>query len=507
MTSRSAGGAKPRSRVGLRGRIVRVVVELRRVKASSDATGVHDLRVAIRYCRSVAAVMQEVDGHPGWRQARRLPRKLFSELGAQRDFHVLHDWVERLTFVEDPLRARLLERLAVLEAGACAGAQRAAHTFDTKAWRRLSATLPKRARLVGANGLAAQCLALERFEDLCRLHARVARSDRPGPWHALRLAVKRFRYCVEILLPARSAVWAERLGRLQDLLGEIHDLDVLLLWLSRELDGAERETAESLRRTIARERKLRVKHYRQLTSGDDNPLLEWRAGLPQGPAVQAATMARLRATARAMDPHPRRTAATSRLALQLLDGLAASSPDGLFRAGHARLVLRTAALLHAIRPGVGGARHKAASAFLRSASVPPAWRATDWRLVAQVVRYQRKSEPRPQHGRFSTLAPDDQRCVRALAGVLRLARTLHRCRTSGVGRVMCDGTTACLRLQVAGVPDTAENAARLAFAKHLLEVHLQCPIVIDLVDDGALAAASSVEGQTRPAVARLVRRR
>ena len=83
----------------------------------------------------------------------------------------------------------------------------------------------------------------------------------------------------------------------------------------------------------------------------------------------------------------------------------------------------------------------------------------------------------------------------------RWRRTLHR--TSA----RRDETTACVRLRVSGVPDTAEKAARLAFAKHLLEVHLQCPIVIGLVDDGALAAASSVEGQTRPAVARLVRRR
>ena len=42
---------------------------------------VHDLRVAIRRCRSVAAVMQEVDPDPAWRQMRGVPKRLFRELG------------------------------------------------------------------------------------------------------------------------------------------------------------------------------------------------------------------------------------------------------------------------------------------------------------------------------------------------------------------------------------------------------------------------------------------
>ena len=63
-------------------------------------------------------------------------------------------------------------------------------------------------------------------EELHRLHVRAVRTERPTPWHELRVSVKRFRYAVESLLPARLAVWEEGLRQMQDLLGEIHDLDV-----------------------------------------------------------------------------------------------------------------------------------------------------------------------------------------------------------------------------------------------------------------------------------------
>jgi hypothetical protein len=51
-----------------------------------------------------------------------------------------------------------------------------------------------------------------------------------------------------------------------------------------------------------------INQYRQRTQGEAGLLREWMAGLPQGAQIQAAAATRLRAMARAMDPHPRRTA-------------------------------------------------------------------------------------------------------------------------------------------------------------------------------------------------------
>jgi len=44
----------------------RVLKELENVRASAEADAVHDLRVAIRRCRSMASVMEEVDPDSAW---------------------------------------------------------------------------------------------------------------------------------------------------------------------------------------------------------------------------------------------------------------------------------------------------------------------------------------------------------------------------------------------------------------------------------------------------------
>ena len=94
-------------------------------------------------------------------------------------------------------------------------------------WKRLDRSLRKRARFVPAGSLAAQCLAVERFEEAKELHTRAQRTDTTKAWHELRIGIKRLRYTVENLMPELYALWSDNLKRLQDLLGEVHDLDVL----------------------------------------------------------------------------------------------------------------------------------------------------------------------------------------------------------------------------------------------------------------------------------------
>src|SRR5271155_5511772 len=89
----------------------RVVKELEHVRSSPDPDAVHDLRVAIRRCRSVAAVMEEVDPDPSWPEMRKIARKLFRSLGALRDTQVMEDWIKKLAPEGDPLKAHLLPSL------------------------------------------------------------------------------------------------------------------------------------------------------------------------------------------------------------------------------------------------------------------------------------------------------------------------------------------------------------------------------------------------------------
>ena len=85
----------------------RVIAELKNVRSSPDADAVHDLRVAIRRCRSVAAVMEEVDPDPAWPAMRKVARKLFRSLGSLRDAQVMEEWVKKLAPETDPVRTHL----------------------------------------------------------------------------------------------------------------------------------------------------------------------------------------------------------------------------------------------------------------------------------------------------------------------------------------------------------------------------------------------------------------
>jgi hypothetical protein len=401
-------------------------------------------------------------------------------LGALRDLQVVEAWVKELATADDPLRAKLLEMLEHRQTGPRDQVRRALRNFDRQSWERLARQAPRRAGLVKPNSLTAQCLALERYEEFQRLHALAVDTEAPAPWHALRVGLKRFRYAVETLLPERSAEWDERLGQMQGLLGEIHDLDVLRSRITQESDGIDATAARSLRHTIAIKRRGCIEQYRKHTRGKSSLLREWRAGLPHGKAIEAATAARFCTTARAMDPHPRRTTAISRLALLLFDGLTTSAAPRFRDDDRLRTALRTAAHLHAIH--VGGrqrARHKAARDFLRTAPMPLGWTSQDWDLIAHVVRYYRGAEPAPEHKAFARLSPEQQDCVRGLAGVLRLARGLHRCGGNIAAGVQVEATAMFVRLRVGGVQDTEENAAGLAAAKHLLERYLRRPLLIE----------------------------
>lgn len=457
----------------------RVLKELRRVRKSMDAEAVHDLRVAIRRCRAIATIMQEVDAHPAWRAMKRLPRRLFRTLGQARDIQVLEDWIRRISPATDPLRAKLLGALEERLVAPRRQLQRAARRFNENAWRRLARTLTARARLVRPNGLTAQCMALERYEELQRLHARVMRTVSPEAWHALRVGLKRFRYVVESVLPRQSVEWDNDLGEMQGLLGEIHDLDVLTSWIAHESNGVRAALTVSVRRAVNVQRQARIARFRKRTSGETSLLRKWRSGLPEAGTIERAGAARIRTTAHMMDPHPRKTAAISRLALQLFDRLATSGAEPRFRHVRLRAALRAAAQLQAIDVrGRRGFRPKAARNFLRTVPVPMGWTSQEWNVVAEVVRYQRGAEPTPQHKQFATIAPRHQERVRGLAGVLRLARHLHQSGVTMVGVQVNDaGRRASINLEI--LPRPTRRARRLRAAARLLESYLRRPMHIE----------------------------
>jgi CHAD domain-containing protein len=495
----SAAGSRPEYR-GLSNSMNRVLDELGSLQSSPDLETVHDLRVAIRRCRSLAAVMEEIDTDPAWPDLRKVARKLFRGLGAVRDAQVMEEWIKKLGPENDPLRVQMLASLGTDEKQRSADALHVAAKFSEKEWTSLERRLRQRVRLVPVGGLAAECLALERFEEAKELHNRALRTEKPKPWHALRIGLKRFRYTVEGFLPEHYAAWGENLKRLQDLLGDVHDLDVLSETIEDTKVAGASESAKAWQEKILQERHKRVETYRQLTLGKTSLWQKWRHNLPHGQRLEAAAMARLRSTARAADPRMRRTGQVSRVALRVFEVLRRVDAAPVFRGATMRRLMQAAAKLHGVGSvGDKNLSPKAVRKFLLGLTIPPNWSSDEWNLMAWAIRFHRGPEPKQKNG-FAKLSEEQQLTVRALAGVLRLVRSLRKSGLESAVGLRCEKSADAVILSVPGLLDTAEIAARLAAAKHLLESVLDKPLILKSVPKRERTPAPLVQASDPPLV-------
>src|SRR5579863_10371610 len=317
-TATSLPGA-PAEHRGLTHWMDRVVKELDALRNAPNKDAVHDLRVAIRRCRSVAAVMREVDPDPAWHAMRRLPKQLFRKLGELRDTQIMDEWVTAHGAENDKLRVALHSVFQETEPKLLQETTRLAGKFDRKAWQHLERKLRKRIRLVPTGSLAAQCLAVERLNEAKELHGKALKADKPAAWHGLRIGLKKFRYTVESFLPQQYEAWSPSLKQLQDILGEVHDLDVLRGIIKQKATGELAALQSEWERTIERQRHARLQEYREMALGQDSIWQQWQKALPYGKGLQTAAIARLRVTARAADARPQRTAQISRLSVAIFD--------------------------------------------------------------------------------------------------------------------------------------------------------------------------------------------
>jgi len=476
-TVKTEAGSRPEHR-GLQYWMERVLKELDSVREAPEADAVHDLRVAIRRCRSVAAVMEEVDPDSAWQDMRKLGKKLFRQLGELRDTQVLEEWTKTLGPEADPIRERLLNAFTAEEKELQQAALKAVDKFDQKSWRKLERQLQKRSRLVPADKQAAECLTLERLEAAKELHMRALRAEKPEAWHELRIGVKRFRYAVENLLPTRYAEWGDNLKRVQDLLGEVHDLDVLATKIG-DVAGELTEARDAWAERIAAKRHERIEIYRELALGEGGLWQHWRRGLPEGNRLASATQARLRATARALEVNTARATLISRLAMRLFDALAKWQLELAFSSKDTRKIMLAASRLHGIGSGLDAkSPRKAARKYLKAMALPPSWTEVEWEIMANVVRYHRGALPDAKQKSFARFSPQQQKMVCLLAGVLRLARAISKSRVASAVGVRVERSVDAVIVYVPGMYESEENAARLAAGKYLLESSLGLPVIV-----------------------------
>ena len=455
----------------------RTLEQLAELSADPSADNVHDLRVALRRCRSVAAAVAEIDPHPDWEEMRGGARKLFRSMGDLRDAQIMEGWIRELNPQDDPIKVALLESLKREQEEAQVKALHLAEKFDQKRWSELARTLRARLRKIPADGHAARCLALERVEEAQELHRRALRTESPRPWHDLRIGIKRFRYTLELLVPSLHARWIDSLKRVQDVLGDVHDLDMLLDKVSESGTEFDPELTKDWQARLAAIRQVKLQTYRQFALGGASIWQNWLGSFPRHEWPEYSS-ARIRATRKAMDPRPARSLAVLRIAKRLWSQLRVSGAKQFATAGE-RSGLEAAARLSGIRHVAGRkSRVKSARTFLLHTPVPPSWSFAEWERVAWAIRFQRGPHAGPANKRFSKLSVEQQGAITLLAGVLRLAVAAQR---SGVGcgaAIKLEPLPQGLLLHIEGVEETPEIAARFAEAKRPLEHALGKTILI-----------------------------
>ena len=255
-----------------------------------DPDAVHDLRVALRRCRSMAEALDEVNPSPGWRKLKKASRASFHALGELRDVQVERGWIKKLAPSGDPVRRRLLAVLAAQERSSRVKAERALDAFDQKGWKKLTRKLSSKAEFFPLESVVFQRLALARLNTAADLFQRARKSGSSVAWHRLRIAVKNFRYLVENFLPQRCDAWCDDLRRMQDLLGDLHDMDVLRAKVRGLAPKSGPAAVAQWMERIEAKRKACLEDFLQLSAGPNSPWLTWRAGFQWGHALVASSI-------------------------------------------------------------------------------------------------------------------------------------------------------------------------------------------------------------------------
>jgi CHAD domain-containing protein len=442
---------------------------------------VHDLRVALRRCRSLAEGIQAIDPDPAWKKMRKMGKALFSSLGTLRDCHVLADWTAKLGDAGDPLTTTLLEYCRLQELDLRRQAEEALSQFDRKQWQAWARSLPRRAGRLRLGSEPFQSLALERWTQARRLErAALKTGSPPAAFHRLRIGLKKFRYVVENFLPEQHQHWAGGLKRVQDALGDIHDLDVLLETVTRLAVLNTAANVAGWQQRIAAERHGRVEQYRREMEGKEGASLWrlWRQGLPSGPEARSAAFKKIRSWASFLDPDLRHSRLVARLALQLYDGLARIGMAGENH-GHQRELLQAAAVAHEVGRSTGKrGHHKTTLRLIQELERPFPWSRQDLAVVAFIARYHRGALPSSSQTGFRSLPATVRPVAQRLAGILRLANAFDADHQGRIHKIRIEKPGDFLVIRAEGFDNHSALAEEIAGARHLLELSLRTPIAV-----------------------------
>jgi CHAD domain-containing protein len=528
--------------IGLRYWMLRVLEECDNVATDFRADPVHDLRVSLRRCRSLADGMKAMDPDRDWKAMKKAGKKLFQSLGSLRDVQIMMEWIDKLhvarereeresvpaspspvsresegNFIapvdpapgpesaQDPATA-LLQILNLRESEQKQLARVALEEFDLKQWRQWAKSLPLRATRIRPGSAVFKHLALERWTAARELHTRALRNRSQVGFHSLRIGIKRFRYIVENFLPEQHKLWGDDLKHMQDLLGEVHDLDVLWATAIACHIFPDEDSKQTWHMRIHQERAKRIEVYRQKTTGPDSLWIVWRSALPQGTQIKELATRRMKLWAKILDPDFAHSERVARLALELYDGLAAAGLcSGVFDNGagtETRASLYAAALLHDVGKVKGNkGHHKESLELIKQHGTPLGWKAETLARAATVARFHCGALPTRSHRNLRDLLPGEQKIIIRLAAILRLANALDADHDGHIRKIKIEnspvsadhrrrgkdgflrkppvlGKNEALVIAAEGYADGTPTAQAVAAERYLLETVLRRPVVV-----------------------------
>lgn len=450
--------------------------EAARAADGFGSEAVHDLRVALRRCRSMADGFRAIDPHKDWKRMRRQATALFDCLGALRDSHVMMEWVQRLGRAGDSITDHLLDHLGRQEPALKQHAKSAIEAFDRKQWQSWTRLLSQRVDRLPLGSGVFQALALEKLIAARRLQAPALKTGNEAAFHRLRIGLKKFRYVVENFLPQFHAQWTGGLKTVQDLLGEIHDLDVVRGAVFSLCASAAPEALQRWEEVLAAERLLRIERYDDLMSGENSLWQAWRSALPRGPAAKEASLKKLQAWSGFHDSDLQHSRRVARFAIQIHDSLARLGLMDV-RYKNSRELLLAAATVHEVGRFAGDKDHHKTTQRMVSRLDPiVGWTRQEIVTMANVARYHRGALP--QAGRLREIPIAQRKMITLLAGILRLANALDAGHDAGITRIKVGQNAGYIVVQAQGLRAESPLAERIAGARHLLEIACGFPVLV-----------------------------
>jgi CHAD domain-containing protein len=252
------------------------------VREGSDPEAVHDFRVALRRLQAALRMFGPCYPLKKLRRYRLRLRKLLRALGAVRDQDILIDALSHNErncpeAVKEALARLVAQRRTVQQQERVKSLllldklQRASFAENLLSFVK-GARAFKRAQLQGRFSAEAAAMAQQALAHWNERRKQVQGGDDPETLHQMRIAVKRLRYTLELSRLANGDDYQACLGRLtemQQVLGDLHDADMVLLCLAGSLPHASVAAIGGLAdimRTTKQKRQDLVRHFSKLIS-------------------------------------------------------------------------------------------------------------------------------------------------------------------------------------------------------------------------------------------------